>query len=99
LSIPPASYGSGSDIELDGNPALGFAYIVATMTLFRALLRPLSNGHIGDEMDGDDDSMMHRERRTVLMRAKECGKEAIEFIEGLNHGVWDAFWHGCEYIL
>jgi hypothetical protein len=98
VSIPPTSYGSGSDIELDGNPALGFAYIVATMTLFRALLRPLGRGDFGDEMDGDDGNRMHREREAVLIEAKKCGNEAIEFIENLNHGVWDAFWHGCKYL-
>lgn len=99
LSIRPISYGSGTDIELDGNPALAFAYIVATMTLFRALLRPLGEGNFGGEMDRDDDNRMHREREAVLIEAKECGKEAVEFIEGLNHGFWNAFGHGCKYLL
>lgn len=99
LSISPTSSRSGRDIELDGNPALGFAYIVATMTLFRALLRPLDKGNFGDGMDGDDENRLYMERKTVLIDATECSKEAIEFIEGLNHGVWDAFWHGCKYLL
>jgi hypothetical protein len=68
------------------------------MTLFRALLRPLGRGDFGDEMDGDDGNRMHREREAVLIEAKKCGNEAIEFIENLNHGVWDAFWHGCKYL-
>jgi len=73
-------------IELDGTPSLKLAYIVATMTLFRALLRPLETQDVLSEE-------LKSGRAALLTGAKECSKEAIEFVEGLSHGVWDAFWH------
>ncbi len=87
---------------LNGNASLGFAYIVAAMTLYRALLRAVENHNAaGDEDDGVDNALFSAGRTAVLAGAKECGKEAVDFVEDLMTGrrgddiagVWDAFWH------
>ena len=75
---------------LSGNSALPLAYIVATMTLFRALLRPLEN--LSDQADQG----FMGSRAAVRAGAKECAKEAVEFVEGLGRGALDAFWHSCK---
>jgi len=88
-SIPEVQRDASSGIELDGNPSLKLAYIIATMTLYRALLRPLENATLCNE----DLSHLQSGREAVLMGAKACSKEAIDFAEGLGSGAWDAFWH------
>lgn len=72
--------------RLSGNPSLSLAYIVATITLFRALLRPLENS--AEEEHG---------RNAVRVGAKECAKEVVEFVENLGRGALDAFWHSCKH--
>ncbi|CAD6443354.1 dc53a095-2b7b-4dbf-9dd2-19702487e18e [Sclerotinia trifoliorum] len=73
--------------QLSGNPSLSLAYIITTMTLFRALLRPLENstGVDGDTTIGS--------RLAVRAGARECAKEVVEFVENLGRGALDAFWH------
>jgi len=78
--------------RLSGNPSLSLAYIVATMTLFRALLRPLENLTTIEEDHGIVGS-----RLAVRAGAKECAKEVVEFVENLGRGALDAFWHSCSY--
>lgn len=77
---------------LSGNPSLSLAYIVATMTLFRALLRPLENlTSVVEEDHGIVGS-----GQAVRAGAKECAKEVVEFVENLGRGALDAFWHSCK---
>jgi hypothetical protein len=76
---------------LSGNSSLSLAYIVATMTLFRALLRPL--GNLSDVEDADRGVISSK--IAVRAGAKECAKEAVEFVEILGRGALDAFWHSC----
>jgi hypothetical protein len=76
---------------LSGNSSLSLAYIVATMTLFRALLRPL--GNLSDVEEADRGVISSK--IAVRAGAKECAKEAVEFVEILGRGSLDAFWHSC----
>jgi len=76
-------------VRLSGNPSLSLAYIVATMTLFRALLRPLENLTSVEE----EDHGIVGSRLAVRAGAKECAKEVVEFVENLGRGALDAFWH------
>lgn len=76
--------------QLSGNPSLSLAYIIATMTLFRALLRPLEN------LKNVEDAAMGS-RLAVRAGAKECAKEVVEFVENLGRGALDAFWHSCRF--
>jgi len=95
-SLPPALSHRQADrhdprgmTRLSGNPSLSLAYIVATMTLFRALLRPLENLTSVQE----EDHGIVGSRRAVRAGAKECAKEVVEFVENLGRGALDAFWH------
>ena len=101
-SLPPAlslrhaeRVDSRGMASLSGNSSLSLAYIVATMTLFRALLRPLENlSSVEDEDHGIVGS-----RLAVRAGAKECVKEVVEFVENLSRGAIDAFWHSCKRLL
>lgn len=95
-SLPPAlslrqaeRLDSRGMARLSGNPSLSLAYIVATMTLFRALLRPLENLTSVEE----EDHGIVGSRLAVRAGAKECAKEVVEFVENLGRGALDAFWH------
>jgi len=97
-SLPPAlalrqpeRLDSRGMARLSGNPSLSLAYIVATMTLFRALLRPLANLTTLEE----EDHGIVGSRLAVRAGAKECAKEVVEFVENLGRGALDAFWHSC----
>lgn len=78
--------------QLSGNSSLSLAYIVATMTLFRALMRPLENLSSVEE----EDRGIVGSRVAVRAGAKECAKEVVEFVENLSRGALDAFWHSCK---
>jgi hypothetical protein len=101
-SLPPAlairqpeRADSRSMARLSGNPSLSLAYLVTQMTLFRALLRPLSNlGPLDEEDRGVAGS---REAiRAIRQGAKEIAREVVEFVENLRQGALDAFWHSCK---
>jgi hypothetical protein len=77
--------------RLSGNPSLSLAYIIAQMTLFRALLRPLENLTSVQE----EDHGIVGSRHAVRAGAKACAKEVVEFVENLGRGALDAFWHSC----
>lgn len=101
-SLPPAlalrqpeRLDSRGMARLSGNPSLSLAYIVATMTLFRALLRPLENLTSVEE----EDHGIVGSRLAVRAGAKECAKEVVEFVENLGRGALDAFWHSCSSLL
>ena len=98
-SLPPAlalrqpeQLDSRGMARLSGNPSLSLAYIVATMTLFRALLRPLENLTSVQE----EDHGIVGSRLAVRAGAKGCAKEVVEFVENLGRGALDAFWHSCK---
>ena len=98
-SLPPAlalrkpeQADSRGVVRLSGNPSLSLAYIVTTMTLFRALLRPLENLTSVEE----EDHGIVGSRLAVRAGAKECAKEVVEFVENLGRGALDAFWHSCS---
>lgn len=78
--------------RLSGNPSLSLAYIVATMTLFRALLRPLENMNANEAQDHG----IIGNRMGVRAGARECAKEVVVFVENLDRGVMDGFWHSCR---
>ncbi|KAL5325917.1 hypothetical protein ACEPPN_007051 [Leptodophora sp. 'Broadleaf-Isolate-01'] len=91
-SLPPSlsmRQAGRVDTRISGNPSLSLAYIVATMTLFRALLRPLENLSSAEEQDRS----IVEGRLAVRAGAKECAKEVVEFVENLGRGALDAFWH------
>ena len=98
-SLPPAlalrhpeRVDSRGMARLSGNPSLSLAYIVATMTLFRALLRPLENLTSIEE----EDRGIVGSRIAVRQGARECAKEVVELVENLGRGALDAFWHSCK---
>jgi hypothetical protein len=100
-SLPPALSLRQNDrvdsrgmAKLSGNPSLSLAYIIATMTLFRALLRPLENLTSVQE----EDHGIVGSRLAVRAGAKECAKEVVEFVENLGRGALDAFWHSCKFL-
>jgi hypothetical protein len=87
----PCPYHSSSTragANLDGRASLGLAYPIATMTLFRALLRPL--GYPNAKWD-------QTARDAVRAGARACCVEIVEYVENLRRGVWDAFWYSCTY--
>lgn len=75
--------------RLDGNASLGLAYPVATIILFRALLRPADSPSSSPE----DSARMEAGMEAVRRGAKACCIIAVEFVESLKRNVWDAFWH------
>ena len=74
--------------NLDGNASLGLAYPVATIILFRALLRPLESVNVSPA----EVERLAAGREAVRMGAKACCIESVEFVEGLGRNAWDAFW-------
>ncbi|KAI9742412.1 MAG: hypothetical protein M1818_003945 [Claussenomyces sp. TS43310] len=95
-SLPPALSLRGSGYldsrglaKLSGNASLSLAYIVANMTIFRALLRPLENLSTVEEADHG----IVGSRRAVRTGARECAKEVVDFVEQLPRVHLDAFWH------
>lgn len=68
--------------NLDGNASLNLAYIVAAMTLYRALFRAVESYR--PSTDGVDNAVFSAGRAAVIARAKYCGSEAVEFVEMLG---------------
>lgn len=81
-----------SRTKMDGNVSLGLAYSAVTMLLYRAIMRPLenSNGNI------EDLEMRESNRQTVRHGARACCAEIVEYLEHIQPGTWNAFWHKCE---
>jgi hypothetical protein len=83
--------------SLDGNGGLHLSYIVTHMSLFRALLRPLSNWPaIMVQSSPDQASAIKDGAKAVVRGALLCVKEFVEFIEALTETQWNAFWHSCK---
>ena len=80
--------------QLDGNCSLRLAYIITQMTLFRALLRPISSSSAlsSHEINQQGFGGAH----AVVTGAIACVKELVEFVESLTGVEWDAFWHSCK---
>lgn len=75
--------------------ALRLAFIVANMTLLRAILRPIDNMC---NMELQDQTTM-QSRAAVRAGAMDCAREAVDFVEGLGRGGMDVFWHSCKCLL
>lgn len=72
-----------------GDPSLRLAFIVANMTLLQALLRSIENTRSVEMQDHVTlTSMM-----AVRAGAREYANNAVEFVEKLERGATDAFWH------
>lgn len=76
-------------MRLDGNASLGLLYPVATIILFRALLRRLES----PRSTAEDPAMTEAAIEAVRTGAKACCIEAIDFVEVLQRNVWDVLWH------
>lgn len=77
--------------KLDGNASLGFAYHSLTVLLFRALMRPLESS-CGTM---DDVEMREDSRESVRLGARACCADIVEYLEQIQPGAWNAFWHKC----
>jgi hypothetical protein len=85
---------SSNVAQLDGNASLHLAYIVTQMTLFRALLRSISNWSL---LSSNSSSQIElKGAQAVITGAITCIRELVEFIESLTGTEWDAFWHSCK---
>jgi hypothetical protein len=78
--------------KLSANPSLFLAYIVVTITLFHALLRPAEKLSAIEE----EDHSIVGNRLAVRASAKKCAKELVDFVEQLGRDAPDAFWHSCS---
>ncbi|KAJ9143868.1 Aldolase-type TIM barrel [Pleurostoma richardsiae] len=74
--------------DLDGNASVHLSYIVTHMSLFRALLRPLSSSHQRQQSTALLDGATAVTRGALL-----CVREFVEFVETLTDVQWNAFWH------
>lgn len=86
---PPSS---ASRTRLDGNASLVLAYWAANLLIFRAILRSLEapNG-------ADEDKQLRKERRySVRLGAETCCVQVVDFVDQLQAGAWNAFWHKCK---
>ena len=85
-------YAAGG-IRVSGDNALRLAFIVANMTLLRAILRPVENM---SQIQLQDHSTIGS-RMAVRQGAMDCAKEAVDFVEMLGRPAMDAFWHSCRF--
>ncbi|KAL2202070.1 hypothetical protein CC79DRAFT_1314664 [Sarocladium strictum] len=77
---------------LDGNASIYLSYIVTHMTLFRALLRPLSNSNTTSSTSTLSAST-HEGAKAVIKGSIVCTREFVDFLETLRDPQWNAFWH------
>jgi hypothetical protein len=101
-SSPTTQKPRGSQ-ELNGNASLDLAYLVATVTLFRALLRPLEHGPSLPRTNTNAQPISTNSqtpsdagaRAAIHAGALTCSREAVEFLENLVSisSMWNAFWH------
>ncbi len=81
-------------MRMSGDHALRLAFIVANMTLLRAILRPVENMS-STEMQ---DHATRQNRMAARSGALECAKEAVDFVEVLGRPAMEAFWHSCRWM-
>lgn len=93
--LPRALFVRGAPVRRGGGDAgLYLGYLVANMTLFRGLMRPLEGGGGGQEMGMG----MGGSGGAVRAGARECAEEAVVFVEGLaGAGGVEGFWHSCMF--
>ncbi|KFY42483.1 hypothetical protein V495_04500, partial [Pseudogymnoascus sp. VKM F-4514 (FW-929)] len=89
--LPRALFVRGAPVRRGGGDAgLYLGYLVANMTLFRGLMRPLEGGGGGQDMGMG----MGGSGGAVRAGARECAEEAVVFVEGLaGAGGVEGFWH------
>lgn len=86
-----AEYPGG--VRASGDNALRLAFIVANMTLLKAILRPVQNMNHAQLQDYSTVGS----RMAVRQGAMECAKEAVDFVELLGRPAIEAFWHSCKF--
>lgn len=86
-------YSGGARVSSDNS--LRLAFIVANMTLLKAILRPVENMSHAELQDHSTVGS----RMAVRQGAIECAKEAVDFVEILGRPAIEAFWHSCKSFL
>ncbi|KAJ9157396.1 Fungal specific transcription factor domain containing protein [Pleurostoma richardsiae] len=85
---------SGIDNDLSSTGSLRLAYVVAHLSLFRALLRPLAMAALTAQSLSDQPSFWDSEGAVAVVQgALGSAKELVNFIESLTAADWDSFWH------
>lgn len=87
-----AEYPGG--VRVSGDNALRLAFIVANMTLLKAILRPVENMSHAQLQDHSTVGS----RMAVRQGAMECAREAVDFVEMLGRPAMEVFWHSCKFI-
>lgn len=92
--------------DLNANGTFYLAYLTVQLTLFRALLRPLSNmasaaTDVSMDFDGPGATTETSEEQkfgavAIIKGSIVLIKEVVEFGENLDASEWDAFWDSCE---
>ena len=77
--------------RLDGNASLGLAYWVVHLLIFRAILRALE----ATGRTAEDKKLRDERRESVRLGAELCCVEVVEYVDKLQAGAWNAFWHKC----
>lgn len=79
--------------RLDGNASLVVAYWASHLLIFRAILRSLESPE-----GSDQDKQLRSERRQSVRRGVEnCCVQVVEYVDQLQAGAWNAFWHKCQF--
>lgn len=84
---------SESRTQLDGHVSLGLAYYAVTMLLLRAIMRPLESPSSCGTIE--DLRMRGRSCESVRLEARTCCAETVQYLEQIQPGSWNAFWHKC----
>ena len=79
--------------QLQGNGTLHLCYIVADITLFRALLRPIV------KPDSRCTPQLAEAAFTCRTGARSCAKLATDFALSLRSEHIQSFWHTCKFLL
>lgn len=83
---------TSSRTKLDGNGSVILAYWAAHLLITRAILRALY------ALDGmEEDKRLRKEcRQSSRLGAEDCCRKVVDFVDQLQAGAWNAFWHKCE---
>ena len=85
--------------DLDARGSFRLAYLTVQLTLFRALLRPVSRMvslPTSPAHTSTSDVEELNRPKAVIKGAMAIVEEVLHFVEGLSGSEWDAFWHSCE---
>lgn len=98
-SIADPALGRRATDELMSSGSLRLAYVVAQLSLFRALLRPLAMAAITARDLSDEPSFWESGGASaVVLGAVGSTRELVNFIESLTAADWDSFWHSCMFV-